>query len=146
MGLAQRFLTRHSGGFHFDPERLSRKLESELAEVEFCLLIGSSADGIVSEGSDLDLAFYLNKPFSLDLYSRAVATVASILPAVECDIAILNGAEPVFRFEALKGRLLFTRNLELYTAFFSLSCREYESQMISYARQRRCRLEVANEI
>ena len=59
------------------------------------------------------------------------------------DIGILNGAEPIYRFEALKGRLLFCRDEERYLDFFSLTCREYESQIADYERQRRYRLEGA---
>lgn len=146
MGLAQRSLNRNLDTYHFDSGQLARKLEAALPEAEFCLLIGSSVNGVVQGGSDLDLAFYLKNPSNLDFYSKVIAVIASILPAVECDIAILNRAEAVFRFEALKGELLFVRNLELYVTFFSLTCREYESRIISYARQQRYRLEAVNEI
>jgi hypothetical protein len=47
----------------------------------------------------------------------------------------------VYRFEALKGRLLFARDRDFLAEFHSLTCREYETQMIHYARQRRYRLE-----
>ena len=60
-------------------------------------------------------------------------------PGAYCDIGFLNHAEPVYRFEALRGRLLFTRNVETYLRFFSLTCREYESQLADYERQYRYR-------
>ena len=41
---------------------------------------------------------------------------------------------------------LFARNAEQYAAFFSLTCREYESQMIDYEKQRRYRREARNAI
>ena len=59
----------------------------------------------------------------------------SVVPDVRCDIGILNSAEPIYRFEALKGRLLFARDQERYVTFFSKTCREYESQMFDYERQ-----------
>jgi hypothetical protein len=44
----------------------------------------------------------------------------------------LNSAEPVYRFEALKGRLLFTRDHDFYIKFFSIASREYESLFASF--------------
>jgi thiamine monophosphate kinase len=69
-----------------------------------------------------------------------------MLPEVRCDAGILNSAEPVYRFEALKGRLLFVHDRVGYAAFYSLTCREYESQMASYERQRLYRQEARHAV
>ena len=62
-------------------------------------------------------------------------------PRAEADVGFLNRAEPVYRFEALKGKVLFCRDQETYVKFFSLTCREYESQIADYERQRQYRIE-----
>jgi hypothetical protein len=45
------------------------------------------------------------------------------------------------RFEPLKGRLLFARDMNRFLDAYSLACREYESQMRDYERQARYRLQ-----
>ena len=127
----------------------------------FAYLHGSAAvSGVVPAHSDLDVALFVD-PVVLNAGSGAgtiadpvttgyplcaaydaVARVAeSVAPGVRCDIGILNGAEPVFRFEVLKGRLLFCRDREQWLHFYSLTCREYESQLFHYEKQHRYRVE-----
>ena len=65
------------------------------------------------------------------------------VPGGNGEIGFLNDAEPVYRFEALKGRLLFTRDRNEYLSFFALTCREYESQLVDYERQYRYRMGAA---
>lgn len=143
MGLASQHLNTQNCAFRFDPTQLALKLQEGVPEIEFCLLMGSAVNGTVGENSDIDLAVYLNEPSSLKLQMKIIEITYSVLPAVRWDIGILNRAEPVFRFEALKGKLLFFRNQEVYSGFFSLTCREYESQLFDYARQHAYRLEAA---
>jgi predicted nucleotidyltransferase len=131
---------------HFDPNVLAGALEVALPDAVFGFLMGSAAGGTVAESSDLDLAFYLNGRPSIEFYRRVSEAVRELLPGVTCDTGVLNFAEPVYRFEALKGRLLFTRDEERYVEFFSRTCREYESQMFDYERQLRYRLEAARAV
>ncbi len=140
MGLSRKHLSENFVPVHFDPEVLAVALKENLPEADFCLLMGSSAGGVVNAFSDLDLAFYLNVKSSYSFYSKAMDLVRDLIPDVRVDIGILNRSEPVYRFEALKGRLLFVRDEERYLTFFSRTCREYESQMFDYERQRRYRL------
>lgn len=146
MGISKKHLNTHSGAVTFDPDQLAGHLEKEITSAGFCLLMGSAVDGEVAEGSDLDLAFYLTEPLSTDFYAQVEAVVGRHVPGVRCDIGILNQADPIFRFEALKGRLLFVRSKELYASFFSLTCREYESQMFDYEKQRKYRLEAGHAL
>ena len=146
MGISKKYLSENFVPVHFDPKQLASALEEQLPEVDFCFLMGSSVSGTVEAYSDLDLAFYLNKKPSYEFYGKAMDAVRSMVPNVRCDVGILNSAEPVYRFEALKGKLLFTRDEEQYAAFFSRTCREYESQMFDYERQRRYRREAIHAI
>jgi hypothetical protein len=140
MSLTKRHLSRHKKPIDFDPDSLALALQEACPEAIFGFLLGSSKDGHVSVGSDVDLALFMNGKMSLDLLDRVQAVVERFLPGVHCDIGSLRHAEPIYRFEALKGRLLFTRDREAYLRFFSLTCREYESQIHDYARQHRYRM------
>ncbi len=139
MGLSRKHLAENFVPVHFDSEQLASILEEQLPEVVFCFLMGSSVSGTVKAYSDLDLAFYLYEKPSYGFYGKAMDVVRSVVPDVRCDVGILNDTEPVYRFEALKGKLLFTRDMEQYAGFFSVTCREYESQMFDYEKQRRYR-------
>ena len=146
MGLSKEHLNNNDVAVTFDPDLLAGRLKSELAEVSFCLLMGSAKDGVVQPRSDLDLAFYTDGKPGLDFFVRAEKIVGDAVPGVRCDIGILNRAEPIFQFESLKGRLLFARDMKKYAGFFSLACRQYESQIADYKRQLTYRLEAHGEI
>jgi predicted nucleotidyltransferase len=146
MSLSRKHLAENFVPVHFDPDRLAAVLKEQLPEVEFCFLMGSAVSGIVRAYSDLDVAFYLKEKPSYGFYTRATEAIRSAVPDVRVDVGILNSAEPVYRFEALKGRLLFTRDEERYLTFYSRTCREYESQMFDYERQRRYRREAAHAV
>lgn len=146
MGLSKKYLSENRQPVYFEPAKLASVLRENLPEVDFCFLMGSAMDGTVAVGSDLDLAFYLSGKPTFEFYGRVVEAVRNLLPDVHCDTGILNNAESVYRFEALKGRLLFTCDQERYLTFFSRTCREYESQMFDYERQRCYRREAAHAI
>jgi len=143
MGISKRYLDTNERELRFDPQELGARLEEALPEVVFAYLMGSSVDGVVRPHSDLDIALFVDPALERapDLYARVSRTVEEMLPGVRCDMGILNGTEPVYRFEALKGRLLFCRGRDRWLDFYSLTCREYESQMVHYERQRKYRME-----
>ncbi len=144
MGLSKRHLDRQPEVFPVDPDGLGRTLQEALPEAVFAYLLGSaSAGGAVPPHGDLDVAVFLapNSRPDLSLYSRAQQACERSVGLVRCDLGILNRAEPVYRFEALKGRLLFCRDRETSLRFYSLSSREYEHQLFHYEKQRRYRLE-----
>jgi predicted nucleotidyltransferase len=124
----------------FDVDRLADLLKKQCPQICFALLHGSARDGQVKRGGDIDLALFIEGKPVLDLYERVCMLVEAIAAGARCDVGILNNAEPVYRFEALKGRLLFYRDEERYLHFFSVTCREYESQVADYQRQQRYRL------
>ena len=116
-------------------------LRNGCPEIVFALVLGSAVDGNVAPRSDLDLAVYLEDKPKFDVFQRIVDIAEKSAPGVEIDLGFLNGNEPVYRFEALKGRLLFTRDREAWLRFYSLTCREYEHWMFHYEKQRRYRIE-----
>lgn len=139
MGLSRRHLGRHTTRVSFDPAALGAAIGSACPEVMLAFLHGSARDGQVEPGSDIDIAVYLDRPASLDLHARIVESVERLAPGPHCDVGVLNDAEPVYRFEALKGRLVLARDRHEYARFFSLACRQYEAQMADYRRQLRYR-------
>ena len=143
MGISKRHLSTHKEPVQFDAKELGNALRDGCPQLLFVLLMGSAKDGRVEVGSDIDLALYTEGKPDLALLTTVQDTVARFAPGVHCDMGLLNRSEPVFRFEALKGRLLFTRDREAYASFFSLTCREYESQCFDYERQHRYRVESA---
>lgn len=142
MGLSKRNLNTNKLEFRINLEALGEALKKEVPEIEFAFVLGSSAEtGTVKPYSDLDIAVYLGSKPNIRIFEKILAVCGEFTGPVRCDLGFLNGAEPVYRFEALKGRLLFARDRDLLASFYSLTCREYETQMIHYARQRRYRLE-----
>jgi predicted nucleotidyltransferase len=126
-------------------ETLSQSLKKECPEIIFAILHGSAQNGTVKEGSDIDIALYIKGKADFELYTRIYKIFDSLIRGCEPDIGILNNAEPIYRFEALKGKLLFSRDEDKFLDFFSLACREYENQMADYERQRKYRIEAKNK-
>ena len=141
MSLSRREFKTATAPVSFDPRVLGERLREECPELAFALLMGSARDGVVPAGGDLDLAVSLDTTLNLPLLERITAICQRVAPDTDVDIGCFDRAEPVYRFEALKGRLLFARDQDRYLDAYSLACREYESQMFDYERQARYRLE-----
>ncbi len=145
MGLSKKYLSTNTEPVAFSPERLAEEMQKNMPMVIFAYLIGSATKSCVVEpGSDLDLALYISGKPSLELYERCAVVCEECVGNVRCDVGILNNAEPVYRFEALKGRLLFTRDTDAWLNFYSKACREYESWMFHYEKQHRYRQEASS--
>ena len=96
------------------------------------IIFGSSADGIINENSDLDIAVLFHNPPKgqkfLDYYYR----LCGINERIErIDFVVLNTANTILAFEALKGEYLCKNDPEETAGFFSLTCREYEDTMVN---------------
>lgn len=140
MSISRRSVAINNREVTFSPELLGRRLQEGHPELVFALLHGSAASGIVAPGSDIDLALSFREQPGWEALSAVMETVEQLVPGVPVDVGILNGNEPVYRFEALKGKLLFTADEEAWLRFYSLTCREYEHWMWHYEKQRRYRL------
>ena len=146
MSISRKHLNSHKGSVYFEAQSLADVLKKKFPSIRFCLLMGSAKNGKVNEGSDLDLAIFLNERPELSFYAAIEDAVHEVVPKVRVDVGFLNRAEPVFRFEALKGTLLFVRDMDEYASFFSKTCREYESQLFDYERQHKYRLEAGHAV
>jgi predicted nucleotidyltransferase len=134
---------RSSAPVHFDVGQLATSIKAACPRVVFALLMGSSKAGTVAPESDVDVAVYVEDSSVLDTLLCVSTAAEAVAGGAPVDVGVLNGAEPVYRFEALGGSLLFTRDTETWLRFFSLTCREYEHWMGHYAKQRRYRRELA---
>lgn len=127
------------GEIHFQPEKLGVVLYEKAPFLDFAFIFGSAKNGIIAPGADLDIAVFFNKEISIDweLISKTISIIEKETNGGECDIGILNTAGPIFRFEVIKGRVLFIRenNLTTYLDFYSLTCREYEDEMFWMQKQ-----------
>lgn len=141
MGLSKRYLDYNAAELRFSIAELAEALKARADDVAFAYILGSASAGRVKPYSDLDIAAYLKRNLDYSLYERAQEAVDATVGDVRCDLGILNDAEPIYRFEALKGALLFARDQETWLRFYSLAAREYEQQLYDYEKQRRYRVE-----
>jgi len=108
-------------------------------EIAFAYLFGSAQEGVVNDGSDLDIAIYLvEKENDLDLRVRIIEELEKVVPAISSyDLVILNKAGSILAMQVLQGKQLFVRDeyKDLYAGFYSLTCREYEDEMFWMKKQ-----------
>ncbi|MCK5852945.1 nucleotidyltransferase domain-containing protein [bacterium] len=86
----------------FDIQKIASEIEEKCPEIIFAFLHGSAKDGTVKKGSDIDIAIYLNQKSDLDSYTKIIDIVEKNIPCAQADIGILNNADSIYRFEALK--------------------------------------------
>jgi predicted nucleotidyltransferase len=125
-----------------DTEKLGKQLEQKCPEIVFALLHGSGSKGELDKNSDIDIAVFLSGKEDLDFYKKIYAVVEKFARGRDIDVGVLNNADPVYRFEALKGYLLMCRDKDKFAEFFSRTCREYEYQIADYQRQKQYRKKV----
>jgi predicted nucleotidyltransferase len=142
MPLSKRYLDTQEHQTPLDADGIAGLLEADYPQIDFALVLGSAAGGAIGPHSDLDVAIHCRGPLSLHERVSLIAAIESLHRGVRCDLGILNFAEPVYCFEALKGRLVCARDQEQWIRFYSIACRQYESQMFHYDKQRRYRQEV----
>ena len=99
-------------------------------KVDFAYIFGSSQNGVVKDGSDVDIAVYLNCKETLEVYSKLMNIIESSTGAVS-DVSVLNTASSILGMEALHGKLLFYKEdkIEEYIDFYTYTCRQYEEEM-----------------
>lgn len=97
-------------------------------------IFGSSREGTVRNGSDVDIGVLLSPvPTPLEFYEfyQEIAGRLSMIP--DLDLVDLSRASSVLAFEALCGRRLLVRDDHAVAAFSSLVARQYEDDMLHAA-------------
>lgn len=119
-------------------KRIADSLQADFPVVAFAYMFGSAGAGKMSASSDIDLAVYLDKKADKSgLVAGVIGMVEEITPGKSCDLLILNEASPLLAFEAISGRRLFVRPdaVDHHAAFYSLTCRLCEDQLIWMKKQ-----------
>lgn len=117
---------------------LSECIKKNCPDISFAYLFGSAKSGIIPRGSDIDLGVYLTDTQKKSEYIVKISEILeTLIGNTPVDIIFLNDASPILAFEALKGKQLFVREKfeDIYTRFYSLTCREFESEMYWMKRQ-----------
>jgi predicted nucleotidyltransferase len=90
---------------------------------------GSAKDGEIRPGGDLDIAVLFEENPNLDERLELLIQLQQAFDFEDVDLVVLNSASPITRFEAVSGRLLYSRDASRRAEFVSLTAREYEDEM-----------------
>ena len=102
--------------------------------IALAILFGSSQNGTVGPGSDVDIGVLFSQPLSPEEFFQYYLELSGQLPEIpELDLTDLGQASSILAFEALQGRRLFVRNREAAAAFASRVAREYEDDWLHAA-------------
>jgi predicted nucleotidyltransferase len=113
----------------FDTDVLALELRGQFPEVLFAYLFGSSQEGKVRDGGDVDIAVWIaENSAKIDLIPKIVELVEKNTAGAVCDLVFLNDAGDQLAFSVLQGKILFIRDeaRELHASFYSQTCRDYE--------------------
>ncbi|MDR2585288.1 MAG: nucleotidyltransferase domain-containing protein [Prevotellaceae bacterium] len=120
----------------FEIDRLSSCLLAQFPDIAFAYLFGSAKEGVVKEGSDVDVALYYT---GNDIFIRfkVAEALEKVLPGLIFDLVELKKADPILSFEAIRSKLLFVRPeaMDCYLHFYTLTCRKYEDQIFWMKKQ-----------
>jgi predicted nucleotidyltransferase len=113
-------------------QQLAQTIKDNFPGVAFAYLFGSSQEGTVKDGSDIDIAVYY-KGEDIFIRFRIEERLEEVIgKEIPIDIVELQKtANFVLAFEALRGKMLFVRNecMEDYIHFYTLVCRRYEDEI-----------------
>jgi predicted nucleotidyltransferase len=115
-----------------DIERLTQAIRDNFPDIAFAFLFGSSQDGTVRDGSDIDIAVYY-KGDDLFIRFRVEEQIEKITGReIPVDIVELQKTDnSILAFEALCGKKLFVREecFDEYVEFYVYTCRQYEDDI-----------------
>lgn len=108
----------------------ARKVLASNRNIIAAWAFGSAKSGETQEWADLDIAVLFKYKPGLDEMANLRAKLQHILRFEEIDLVVLDEySSPILRFEALSGRLLYSRDDARCAQFASLTAREYEDEM-----------------
>lgn len=92
-------------------------------------LFGSSQNGVVDDGSDVDIAILFNEKENIEYKFKLSADLSENVNVDDIDMITLNNADTILAFEAISGKLLCNNNIEKTVDFISYTSRVYEDVM-----------------
>jgi predicted nucleotidyltransferase len=115
----------------FDIQLIAKIIEERFPDIPFAYLFGSSQDGVVKPGSDIDIAVYYKGADPFARFNVEEQIARAIGRHIQVDIVMLRNADPILAFEALKGKLLFVRDecMDEYADFYTHTWRMYEDKI-----------------
>jgi predicted nucleotidyltransferase len=114
-----------------DIQKLAQSIQKNCPSVLFAYIFGSAQNGIIQDNADIDIAVYLSdKNTKETVLLKVTEIVDQMTGGISADIVFLNDTGPVLSFEVLRSRQLFVREkaMDEFAGFYSLTCREYESE------------------
>jgi predicted nucleotidyltransferase len=108
--------------------KLAAYLQSR-SDVICSVVFGSAQNGLIKEGSDLDLGVYFTQRPQGESYIQFLVEAANAAEFDVIDLVDLKTADPILAFEALSGTFLANIDPDKTAALTSLVCREYEDVM-----------------
>jgi predicted nucleotidyltransferase len=99
--------------------------------VACAIVFGSSQNGSINPGSDLDVGILFHTPPKNSIeefeYYRKLCDYTDFADVV--DMVVMNNANEILAFEILNGRYVDKKDPEKTAEFFSYTCRVYEDTM-----------------
>lgn len=109
---------------------IASTIKANFPEIPFAHIFGSSADGIVKPGSDIDIAIWYNgsDPF---IKVKVLESLEPIVNNMPVDIVNICNTNSLLAHAALAGKILFVRGeqKENYALFYSKIAAEYEDKI-----------------
>lgn len=99
-------------------------------DVICAVVFGSAQNGIVQNGSDLDLGILFTVKPEGDAYIDFLVATAEACDFDMIDLVDLQTADPILAFEAISGRFICKPNPEKTAELASRISREYEDTML----------------
>ena len=109
--------------------QLARPVFENTPYVIAAWVFGSAKEGKIRPGGDLDIAVLCDRSPTLDERIELLLQLQRAFNFEDVDLLVLNSAAPITRFEAVSGRLIFSRDPSRQAEFVSLTAREYEDEM-----------------
>ena len=109
----------------FDITKLAELLENQFHQIDVLYIFGSSKDGMIKDGSDIDIAVLLSDNSDKMLQFEIALAVDNAFKT-NVDIVVLNSANPILIHEIIKtGNRLFERNSEKRAIFEVNAFKDY---------------------
>ena len=124
----------------------SREVFEQTPNVVAAWIFGSAQQGQLGPDSDIDIGVLFAKTPTLDELLSLIGALQAVFHSDDVDLVTLNGASSILRFEAISGRLLFSRDEARRVAFVSLTSRQYEDDMAWIQRGFAYRREIGAQI
>jgi len=123
-------------------DKLKKKLYAD-DKIVFAYIFGSSKDGNIKNGSDIDVAVYLkNSQYNFKAIERILTIIEESTGYDKIDLVIISDVKSVvLNYEIIMGKLLFSRDKDLLAEYYSISLRKYEDEMVRWERARKYRME-----